>query len=332
LLPLFLIFFIKIDPVVGPESLAISPDGEFLYFGMADGWIARLRRGSAEPERVVQTGEDLPCCGTEECEHQCGRPLGLRFDQNGALLITDTALGLFKLDVETKELTFLMHSAAGRRSLLLDDVVERKEDGMLFLTDSSASLPRTQVMFVALAANPDGRILQYNPKTNETNVLIDHRPFPNGIQMSFDGKSLLWCETPRARIMQYNFETQEISVFAENLPGLPDNLRPSERGDTFLVGLASKRASPFSLPHLLAPYAGLRRLICSWFGAGTILKFVPAYGIVAEIDAKGNLVRTLQDPAASTPWISEATEFDGYYYLGSFRNKFLSRVKKETDG
>ena len=39
--------------------------------------------------------------GSFDDEPTCGRPLGMRFDKEGKLIVIDTYLGLYKLDVDT---------------------------------------------------------------------------------------------------------------------------------------------------------------------------------------------------------------------------------------
>jgi sugar lactone lactonase YvrE len=61
----------------------------------------------------------------------------------------------------------------------------------------------------------------------------------------------------------------EMEVFADNLPGLPDNIRRSGRG-TYWVGLASVRhAGKFSVNDFAAPRPWLRSLAAKvsliWF-------------------------------------------------------------------
>jgi sugar lactone lactonase YvrE len=58
----------------GPEAVPHGPDG-FLYTGLQDGRIVRFRPdGAGGAELVAQTG---------------GRPLGLRFDAHGHLVVAD---------------------------------------------------------------------------------------------------------------------------------------------------------------------------------------------------------------------------------------------------
>lgn len=51
------------------------------------------------------------------------------------------------------------------------------------------------------------------------------------------------------------------------------------------------------------------------------------YGIIVEIDDKGNIVQSLQSPSGKIARISEVLEHNGYLYLGSWRNRFLGRLK-----
>jgi hypothetical protein len=63
----------------GPEAVAHGPDG-FLYTGLQDGRIVRFRPdGEGSTELGAQTG---------------GRPLGLRFDAHGHLIVADAFRGL----------------------------------------------------------------------------------------------------------------------------------------------------------------------------------------------------------------------------------------------
>ena len=49
-------------------------------------------------------------------------------------------------------------------------------------------------------------------------------------------------------------------IFADNLPGLPDNIRASSDGG-YWVGIAAIRKWPFNLLHFLGPYPSIRKII-----------------------------------------------------------------------
>ena len=46
--------------------------------------------------------------GRDEDEPTCGRPLGMRFDKDGYLIVVDAYLGLFKVNVATGNLLHLI--------------------------------------------------------------------------------------------------------------------------------------------------------------------------------------------------------------------------------
>merc|ERR1719361_2185841 len=58
-----------------------------------------------------------------------------------------------------------------------------------------------------------------------------------------------------------------------------------------------------------------------------LLEMSPKYGMVVELDAMGNILRTLQDPTGQrVAAVSEVQEYDDYLYLGSFDKHYVSRV------
>lgn len=91
--------------------------------------------------------------------------------------------------------------------------------------------------FSSLEHQADGRILHLKISTKTVSVLIDKLYFPNGIQLFDDKKSLLFSECSMARIKKLTIGSKKVEMFANNLPGMPDNIRKSGRG-TFWVGLA----------------------------------------------------------------------------------------------
>lgn len=52
----------------------------------------------------------------------------------------------------------------------------------------------------------------------------------------------------------------KVEVFMENLPGLPDNIRPSSSGG-YWIGMGAIRKAPFSMLDMLAPKPLARKLI-----------------------------------------------------------------------
>ena len=71
----------------GPESVAIGPDGR-LYTGLQDGRVVRMLADGSGVETFVQTG---------------GRPLGMKFDVGGNLIVADAFRGLLSVSPEPKD-------------------------------------------------------------------------------------------------------------------------------------------------------------------------------------------------------------------------------------
>ncbi len=117
----------------------------------------------------------------------------------------------------------------------------------------------------------------FTRSTGEVRVLVDDLFFANGIQLFPDRESVLIAETTMARITRqvpslrwsikdcryYLAGTKrgQREVFAENLPGLPDNIRLSHNG-TFWVGMAGIRQhGRFSFLDFVAEKPWLRKAI-----------------------------------------------------------------------
>jgi hypothetical protein len=85
----------------GPEAETPGPGG-FLYTGLQDGWIVRVRPdGQGPAERVGPTG---------------GRPLGMQFDANGHLIVADGFRGLLSMAPD-RTLTVPVEAVDGQRLL-----------------------------------------------------------------------------------------------------------------------------------------------------------------------------------------------------------------------
>ena len=98
-----------------------------------------------------------------------GRPLGLKFDLQGNLIVADAYEGLLSIDT-TGEITILSTECDSLPFLLTDDL-DISSDGIIYFSDASS--------VNNLANNgddwgePNGRLLAYNPQTNETSLLLD---------------------------------------------------------------------------------------------------------------------------------------------------------------
>lgn len=305
--------FIDLGKYEEPEFLVYHSD--WLYAAMKDGEIIRLRHDGSEVEEVVNTN---------------GRPLGFDFDSEGAIIVADPMYGdhggLLRVtrDDEEAKIELLTDSVDGR-PIQFADAVAVAQNGKIYFTDASQKVDVKGVGDVGKAGEKDvlansstGRLLEFDPATKETRVLIQDLSFANGITLSEDeqhifinetGKYRIWKVDIAARNLSANEEQDDAHVLIENLPGLPDNMTRGQDGriwiglvnprNAFLDFSANKpwmRAVALRLPHFMLPK-----------GEG--------YMHVIAIDESGKILADLQDTSGSYPNITGVTETDDKLYF-----------------
>uniref|UniRef100_A0A8C1ZH61 Adipocyte plasma membrane-associated protein n=1 Tax=Cyprinus carpio TaxID=7962 RepID=A0A8C1ZH61_CYPCA len=315
------------DRLIGPESLANI--GDVLYTGTADGKIVKIEGRSIH----VLATLGKPPCGSREYEHTCGRPLGIRVGPNGTLFVADAYLGLFEVNPVTGEVKSLVSTGkmiAGRRLGFVNDLDVTQDGKKVYFTDSSSRWQRRDFMHLIMEATADGRVLEYDIETKEVTVMMENLRFPNGIQLFPDEESVLVAETTMARIRRVHVSGLNkggMDTFIDNLPGFPDNIRRSSSGG-YWVAMSAVRPNPgFSMLDFLSQRPWLKKLIFKLFSQDTLLKFVPRYSLVVELQDGGTCVRSFHDPHGMVAaYISEAHEYNGHLYLGSFRSPYLCKL------
>lgn len=336
----------------GPESLAVYKGS--IYTGTEGGEIYKITGDKVT--LVAKLGKK--CEGLWE-EEVCGRPLGMRFDKDGKLYVVDAYYGLYAVDVNTGAAEHLLPagtSVDGKRILFLDDV-EVDDQGVVYITEASGKWPLNKILYILMEHEDTGRVLKYDTKTRQTSVLMRNLRLPNGVQLSHDKQSLLVCELSPRRVLRYHLSGArkgQTEVFADNLPGEPDNIRPSRRGGYWVAFAAGHANDSTNIYDLVAPLPLVKKATMRFvYLLGAAVKYAaqyypspalkdlgaqlengwvlygtfPKYGLVAELDAGGRIVRTLHSPNHKIYMVSEALEHEGHLYLGSYRNPFLGRVK-----
>ncbi|HRQ63759.1 MAG TPA: SMP-30/gluconolactonase/LRE family protein [Xanthomonadaceae bacterium] len=294
----------------GPEAVAVDADGR-LYAATEHGHIVRLQADGGGAERWADTG---------------GRPLGMAFADDGTLLVADAVLGLLAVTTDGS-LRVLADSADGIAFGLADDV-DVAADGRVYFTDASHRFPwkrfgEDAARFAILEHGGDGRVLEYDPASGDTSVLVDGLQFANGIAVGHDQTYLLVTETARYRVLKVwlsGARRGQFEVLIDNLPGFPDNITRGADGRYWLA-LFSPR-----LPLLdrLAGYPFLRKIVVR------IPRFLQpqpnAHGHVMALDSRGRVLADLQDPTGAYPMTTSALEFDGMLYVGSLVAPALARL------
>ncbi|XP_041469519.1 adipocyte plasma membrane-associated protein-like [Lytechinus variegatus] len=313
--------------IIGPESLAYNKGR--IYTGTYDGKVVEIKNDK-DIKVIAQLG--TPPCGTREDEMKCGRPLGIKFIGDKLYMI-DAYYGLFEIDHKGNslpvELVSTQRSYKGHRMKFANDFVKLDNGDFLF-TDSSYRKYRKDYGILALESKGCGRLLWFNPVNRMSDLSLDELHFPNGLQLSPKEDFLLIAETSRYRILKYHLTgpmTGSTEVFIDNLPGMPDNIRPSRNGGYWVgFAFASSRRGLLTAD-LLAPYPWIRRLIAKVIDPTQIVNLMPQYGLIIELNQEGEIVQSLHDPTGKiVPSVSEVLDTGKALYLGSYHAPYLLKL------
>ena len=200
---------IAVGNVNGPEAIAFDDNG-LMYTANEDGRIIVLNSDGSNPQDFAQTG---------------GRPLGLKFDSNGNLIVADAFQGLLSIDT-AGQISVLTTGYGGLPFLLTDDL-DIGSDGTIYFSDASSVNNLNNLNNDWGQAN--GRLLSYNPNTDVTNLLLDNLYFANGVALSSDESYLLVNESAVNHIRRYwltgpNAGQTEVFSNVSQFQGLPDNI------------------------------------------------------------------------------------------------------------
>lgn len=314
--------------VMGPESLAFDSAGMGPYTGIADGRIMRWDGPSVGwtsfatlyPKGTEICKPQSPPAANLSNEHICGRPLGIHFMKHtGELYIADAYHGLRVVGPNGGEAKLVVGEAEGVPFHFTNDV-EISSDGIVYFSDSSANYRRRQFFLAAFSGDDSGRIVRYNPSSNEVKVLYKGIQFPNGLALSKDESFLVVAETTTCRLSRYWLKGEKVGTmetFAQ-LPGPPDNVRVNEAGE-FWVAIHCRQTlsvwAVFSYPWIR--YAVMKlpvpiKYIYPFFLGGK------PHAMIARYDAHGNVLEVLEDQTGELlKLISEVEERDGELWLGS---------------
>lgn len=301
---------ITIGKEIGPEHIAIGPDGK-LYAAMESGDILRMTPDGGEQEVFANTG---------------GRVLGFDFDADGRMIAADPMRGLLAI-VGGGRVTLLVDRVSEGDPVRYANSIVVAPDGTIYFTDAStrfapAAWGGTYAASVLdiMEQSCSGRVLAYDPATKATRVVARGFSFANGIALSGDGRTLFVTETGRYRIWKVDSRAREIdvqagspqaSVLIDNLPGYPDNLMRGRDGRIW-VGLFRPR-NPAADGLSDKPFVRKILLRLPRF----LLPLGKPYGHVFAFDESGKVVEDLQDPSGAYPETTGATETADRLYIHS---------------
>src|SRR5208283_712592 len=292
--------------VNGPVEIAVDDQGR-IYFGTPDGTISRLLSNGII-ETFTNTG---------------GRPLGMKFDQKGNLIVADANKGL--LSVNPQGSIMILATSADGVPFRCTDSLDVAKNGTIYFTDASDKFPFKDYLFDMLEARSHGRFMRYDPATSTVTVLLHGLNFANGVALSMNEDFVLVNETYKYRIHRYWLTGPKAGMsdmFIENLPGFPDKISSNGKGKFWLALFTVRNDMLDMLQKYPRIKSILGRLPVSWGS-----KF-ERYGFVAALDENGFITETLQDPTGQHIYdVTSAKENAGYLYLGSLHADNISKLK-----
>ena len=292
--------------VESPEEIAVDEQGR-IYFGTPDGKISRLL-----PDGIIEA------FATTE-----GRPLGMKFDKKGNLIVADAYKGL--LSVDPQGLVKILATSANGIPFKCTDALDVAKNGTVYFTDASDKFPLKDYLLDMLEARPHGRLIRYDPVTGKVTVLISGLHFANGVALSKNEDFVLVNETYTYSIHRYWLAGPKAGtkdIFIENLPGFPDNISSNGRGK-FWLALFTIRNDMLDTLH---KYPVLKSLLGNI--PASLWSKSKKYGFIVALDEQGNITDTLHDPTGKHLYdVTSAQEYAGYLYIGSLHADHIGRLK-----
>ncbi|KAL2483022.1 Protein STRICTOSIDINE SYNTHASE-LIKE 2 [Forsythia ovata] len=317
---------IRIPGAVGPESVEFDPNGDGPYTGVSDGRIIKWQGNeSGWIDFAVTSPKRDGCEGKHDhstTEHICGRPLGLRFNKKtGDLYIADAYMGLLVVGPNGGLATQLIRPGLDltfTNSLDID-----QSTGVVYFTDSSRRYSRRNYVSVIVSGDSTGRLMKYDPRNNETTVIVDNLKFPNGIALNSNGEFLILAETSSCKLLKIWLQTPKAGIIEEiaTLAGFPDNIKRNRNGE-FWVGINSRKGK--FLDWIISNYWIGNNLIKLPFDITKWHSYLADLGGSTGMGIKLNEDGIL-DSSFGLKWkfVSEVKEQNGNLWIGSVKVPFL---------
>lgn len=294
----------------GPEDVAVDHEGR-LVTGTDDGGIWRYEpregRGLGSVTRVADTG---------------GRPLGIEVLADGRYLVCDAQRGVLRVDDRGRVET-LTDTAVGVPLVACNNSAVGS-DGVVYFTDSSAKFTVAEHRLDLIEHRGTGRLIRFDPATGETDLLADGLQFANGVGLAADESYLVVAETGNYTLRRVDLTgptAGRVGVWAENLPGIPDNVASQTAAGIFWVALYGPR---MRLLDLMAPHPALRVVAANL--PERVQPEPEARAWVLGYDGDGRIVHNLRGPKGSYSPVTGVREAGGMLYLGSLTAPGVARI------
>lgn len=292
-------------PGVGPEDIACSADGT-IYSGLYDGTLLRWTASNTEAKAFANTG---------------GRPLGMKVDASGNLIVADADKGLLKVS-PSGEIEVLADKHDGKQLLFVDDL-DIATDGTIWFSDASTRFGYHEYLLDFYEGSMTGRLLSYSPASGKTTVHLDGLFFANGVTLGPNDSYVLVAETGLGRIQRFWLQGDKAGqsdVFIEHLPGTPDNIN-FDGNDTIWIAMPSARKGVDDVAEL--PF--LRKIVSILPRSVQESAAVPL-SFVVGVDTSGKITENLQDRKLKFRSITSATPCGNMLWFGNLVSSAVARL------
>lgn len=343
----------------GPETVVINPKDGTIYVLTEEALLVSLTDLKPHDDKsqigdddtdnaTIKTATIMTAKATQVVDLGMGRPLGGRFTSDGkTLYVCDAALGLLRITnphqfPNKSKVELVAHQFTDKNGIIskihyANDIAIGSKSGKVYFTDSTDIMSdriETRTWDTMYASKTDmmrgkrmGRLLEYDPQTNQIRVLVRDLHFANGVGIGPDESFIFVAETFGLRLLKYHLTgsrngTTETLVESKDMPGFPDgadcnNKRCYAAMPSAIVPLAKLL---YKIPH---PFDKGLRNIMMMLPKVLVPKAIP-YGGVVEVDSTTKELRYFQDPyAEDIGMLAGVTAWDNRLYLGSLTNNFV---------
>lgn len=317
----------------GPETVLFGPDDR-MYVLTEDANLVELR----DLQQDDKNANVINATAVVVKDLGMGRPLGGRFTRDGTLYVADTLLGLTRVkDVHdaTSKVEIVLNQIDGTPIRFANDVVIGPKSGKVYFTDSTTIAPDRLLKKnswdtlycskIDLArGNQTGRLIEYNPKTDESRVLLNNIWFANGLGIDPDEKFLIIAETFALKLLRYDIAmgTESVAVKADEMPGYPDG---ADCSATHCYAV---------MPSSVVPLHKLFGAVPSWLSMAlrNLVMIVPKqlapktkkFGGLVQHNIETKETQLLLDPKGETvAMLTGVTVHKNKLYLGSLQNDYV---------
>jgi ribose transport system permease protein len=309
---------IGLGQVDGPEDVVFDSAGN-LYCGDRLGNIMRFDGPDLRQARIFA--------------HIGGHPLGMTIDREDNIVVCVGGMGLYRVHQDgaveklTDETNRSPFSIIDDSRLKLTDDCDIAPDGRIFFSEATIRFDMATWPSDALECRGSGRIVCYDPARKTTRTVARNLTFPNGITLSFDGKSILFSESWACRVRRLWIEgpkAGQIDNVIDNLPGYPDNINRASDG-TYWMALMGMRSPALDLA-LRVP--GFRKRMAQEVSTDEWLYPNINTGCIVRFSEAGDIIESLWDKAGTNhPMITSMREHEGHLYIGGIFNNRIGRLK-----